>query len=350
MEARREMENKKLDETALIARGFALYKKYAKIGQEVPAGEAEVFQKLTKKSLTDLVPVDEVDYQENGARRKRWTVKTEEGEFIEDDRRFKDFRQTVGTAALLGKFKLAGKDVGLDFMRLFFGDRDAETFKNVFLLAREFSYHLNRYSLTDMKSVYLFAANKFELGEIFSGEAWKALSRLGSFLTIIGTDEDKEKIFIEQIVLNQVGLQKELEQRFSEGFTPDQIAKEMATNQEELGRLWTGFKVASLEQAPDLVIRILNLSTENATLKQFEKFGAPGMFFPTMPPALFANRARAGAYGQMASEKYRQVNALATDSLIAQALTKRAKQYEETATKLWQAGQQAPSDQEVAHD
>ncbi|MDO8424251.1 MAG: hypothetical protein Q7S54_01415, partial [bacterium] len=107
METGRQMETQRLDEAALIKQGVALYKQYAALGQGIPADEAGAFQKLTKISLTDLTPADEVDYQARGARRKRWTVKTPEGEFIEDDRRFKDFRQTVGTAALLGKFKMS---------------------------------------------------------------------------------------------------------------------------------------------------------------------------------------------------------------------------------------------------
>ena len=106
METRRHMEKKsaeRLNESALIKQGFALYRKYAKTGQEVPAAEAETFQRLVKASLTDLISVDEIDSQENSPRRKRWTINTDEGNFVEDDRRFKDFRQDVGVAALIGK-------------------------------------------------------------------------------------------------------------------------------------------------------------------------------------------------------------------------------------------------------
>lgn len=359
METRREMENKKLekpDETGLIKAGVALFKKYANTGHDVPAGEAEAFQKLTKESLTDLFPADEIDDEKKGAHRKRWTVKTEEGEFIEDARRFMDFRQTVGMAALLGKFKMAGRDVGADFMRLFFGDRDARIFQGVSLLTKETGYPLNRYSLTDMKNVYLLAANKIELGETFSADARGALSRLGSFLKAVGTDADRDQIFIEETVIGQVNLQKELEQKLGKGLTPEQVRAETVANQEELGRLWTGFKVASLEQAPDLVRRMLNLSAENITLKQFEESGVSGMSFSSVPSVLFANRARAGAYQRMATERLRRVEGLPPDSFEAQELTKWATKYEQAAAQLWQTGipaqtdQQSPSEQEVAHD
>lgn len=353
METGRKMENKKLeklDEIGLIKAGVALFKEYAKTGQDVPVGEAETFQKLTKESLTDLIPTDEANYQENRLPRKRWTVKTDEGEFIEDDRRFKDFRQTVGTAALLGKFKEAGRNVGADYIRLFFGNRDAGIFQDVSFLAKETNYQLNRYTLTDMKNVYLFTANKVELGETFSADTRRALLRLGSFLKAIGTDADKERIFIEEAVLTQVSLQKELEQRLGNGLTPEQVRTEMDANQEELNRLWTRFKVTSLEQVSDLTSQILNLATENTILKQFEGPGVLGMFFPFIPPALFVNRAKAGAYQMMASDKHRQAQEFPADSLAAQALTGRAKQYEQTAAQLWQAGQQSPSEQEVAHD
>ena len=125
METRRHMEKKsaeRLNESALIKQGFALYRKYAKTGQEVPAAEAETFQRLVKASLTDLISVDEIDSQENSPRRKRWTINTDEGNFVEDDRRFKDFRQDVGVAALIGK-QMADQDVGADFMRCFSASR-----------------------------------------------------------------------------------------------------------------------------------------------------------------------------------------------------------------------------------
>lgn len=356
METGRKMENKKLDQDALERQGARLYKKYAKAGQEIPTAEAEAFQQLVKISLTDLIPIDGVDYRENDRHRKQWTIKTNEGEFIKDDRRFKYFRQDVGVEALLGKYKMAGQDIGAEIFRLFFGDGDAQIFQDVSFLTKETGYPLNRYSLTDMKNVYFFTANKVELGETFSIDARKALSRLGSFLKAMGTNADKEQIFIEETVLNQVNLQKELEQRLGKGLTPDEVRVETAANQKELGRLWAGFKVASLEQAPDLVRRILNLSAENATLKQFEESGVPGMFFPTVPPDMFANRTRAGAYQRMATERLQRVEGLPPDSFEAQELTKRAKKYEQTAAQLWQTGmsaqsdQQSPSEQEVAHD
>ena len=352
METRRHMEKKsaeRLNESALIKRGFALYRKYATTGQEVPAAEAETFQRLVKASLTDLIPVDEIDSQENSPRRKRWTINTDEGKFIEDDRRFKDFRQDVGAAALIGKFKMADQDVGADFVRLFFGDRDAETFRDVSLLSKDMGYRLNRYSLIDMKNVYFFTTAKIEFGEAFSANAHRAVSRLGSFLASVGTDADKDKIFIEEAVLNQVSLQRELEQKLSKGASPDQVKARMAANEEELNRLWTKFQTASIDQASDLIGQILYSAAENSGLQKFEKSGVSGISFSSIPTTLFAQRARASAYQMMASEKYRQVENLPPNSFDAIELTKRANQYEKSAIELWQ-NQQIASDQEVVHD
>ena len=353
METRRHMEKKsaeRLNESALIKQGFALYRKYAKTGQEVPAAEAETFQRLVKASLTDLISVDEIDSQENSPRRKRWTINTDEGNFVEDDRRFKDFRQDVGVAALIGKFKMADQDVGANFIRLFFGDQDAGTFRDVSLLSKDMGYRLNRYSLIDMQNLYFFSVAKIELGETFSADAHRAVSRLGSFLSAkLMTNADKDKIFIAEAVLNWVGFQRELEQKLSKGASPNQVKARMAANKEELNHLWTNFQTASIDQASDLIGRILYSAAENSGLQKFENSGVSGTSFSSIPTTLFAQRVRASAYQMLASEKYRQVENLPLNSFDAIELTKRAKQYEKSAVELWQ-NQQTASNQEVVHD
>ncbi len=336
METGRSMETtERLNRAALIKRAFALYNHILE-GREVPASEAGALQKLTKESLRSMTPVEAFDQQDYGHHKRR-LIKTDDGEFLEDNREFEAFRQDIGTEALLGTFKISGKDAGADFMYLLFGDQTAETFRNVSLLAKELGYHINRYFVASIKELYLFAINKVEIGEQLSANARKALSKIMSFLAAKGKDADRDQLFIEEIVMNQAKLQKELEQKFSENLTSDQVKKKIYAHEKKLKHLWASLRVASLDQALSLVNQILNLSTEVSILKQFEKSGIQGMSFLSTPKILFAIRARAAAYQRLASEKYRQ------------AEDESAKKYEHTADQLWQEYKQITSDQGVTH-
>lgn len=226
-----------IDTDKLIEQAFELYDEYLAKGLEVPAEEVRELQEKTA-----------VLEQQN-------------------KRKFNNLRSTIGDIAFGGQESLS---IGL--MRLLFGDRDAKLLENFLVLSNATQMVPQEYSISNMASLYEEANEQRIAGDLRldpkQEELFKAALRgAEAFLAAAGGPEIRERVFIQQEMLNQLGTQ-DIEKTFSTPPTLEQIKEHLKQNVAAIIKLFKRLKTSGFDSAPETVSGILSLVNENEELRR----------------------------------------------------------------------------------
>lgn len=237
MEDRRGTTYEVIDTNRLIEKAFGLYDEYLANGLEVPAEEVQALQEQT-------------------AALER-----------QNKRKFNNLRSTIGDIAFKGQ-----EDLGSGLMGLLFDDRDVKLLENFLILSNTTQMVPQEYSISNMTSLYEEANERFISGlklDPAQEELFKAALRgTGTFLAAAGGPEIRERVFIQKEMLDQLGLQQDVEETFSAPRILEQIVGQMKHNIGKIVALFNLLKTSDFNSAPEIVSSLLSLVNENKELRR----------------------------------------------------------------------------------